>query len=56
MEFDEQYFTEDTPLQAIGNLKNRLRNISQGIKERNKDLACQYPYLLPENIPNGVDV
>ncbi|KAL2079394.1 hypothetical protein ACEWY4_025138 [Coilia grayii] len=52
----EQYFSEPEVLSLSDRLKEQLKEISQKIKERNKDKDLPYTYLDPENIENSITI
>jgi hypothetical protein len=48
--YSDRLFTEEAALLVIDRFRGRLQQISEEIRERNKNLPCPYEYLLPENV------
>lgn len=49
-------FTDIAAVEAILRFQERLNEITETIKERNKRLKIPYVYLLPERTPNSIAI
>lgn len=57
-QYPEDLFTEDEAKRVISTFQEKLRGISEEIKQRNATLEepYQYIYLLPEKVPNSIAI
>jgi len=55
-DFEVDYQYRPKAVAAVAKFRNRLNEISEEIKERNRHRSVPYPYLDPEHIPNAISI
>ena len=57
-DFEQQYLYDPVSIEAAETLRQELKSISAGIKQRNKNSKTQFPYgwLDPAIIPNFISI
>ncbi|XP_073716819.1 polyunsaturated fatty acid 5-lipoxygenase [Misgurnus anguillicaudatus] len=54
--YPDMYFTEEAAKEAIKKFHQKLNEVTNSIKSRNKKLTMGYSYLSPDKIPNSVAI
>jgi len=50
LNYKNNWFTEEAPQKIMDQFRSSLRQISDSMKRRNRDLETPFEYLLPEKI------
>uniref|UniRef100_A0A2C9LH96 Lipoxygenase domain-containing protein n=1 Tax=Biomphalaria glabrata TaxID=6526 RepID=A0A2C9LH96_BIOGL len=55
-DFETEYIVDPKGKEVVERFRKDLKEISEKIEKRNKQLKTEYTYLLPEAIPNSISI